>query len=286
MGMIARIHPYLRLMRLHQPTGIWLLFWPCAWGIALASPVMPSPWLLLLFGMGAIIMRGAGCVVNDMLDRKLDAQVERTKNRPLASGEISILQAGIFLGGLLSLGLLILLQLNLPSIMLGCASLVLVGLYPLMKRITYWPQAFLGLTFNWGALMGWMAVTGNLSTPAFVLYGGGVMWTLGYDTIYGHQDKRDDAVVGIKSTALKLGDNTRLWVGGFYAVAWICFVASGVLASIHWGFYIMIAFAAWHFIWQVTRVQLDNPADCMRVFRSNVWLGGIVCMAIMMGRLL
>lgn len=274
---------YLRLMRLHRPTGIWLLLWPCWWGIALASQGMPSLKLLLLFALGSIVMRGAGCIINDLFDRKLDAQVERTKHRPLASGELTAQQALLFLGLLLSIGLLILLQLNHLTVLLGLAAIIPVVLYPLMKRITYWPQAFLGITFNWGALMGFAAVTGKLELPAILLYIGSICWTLGYDTIYAHQDKRDDVIAGIKSTALRFGTNSRKWIGGFYIAALIFFALAGAFAKLGWVFWPVLILAANHCYWQVRHIDFDDPRDCLATFQSNVYLGGIVFVAVLWG---
>ncbi|XP_058097918.1 4-hydroxybenzoate polyprenyltransferase, mitochondrial isoform X2 [Magnolia sinica] len=212
------VRVYARLARLDKPIGTWLLAWPCMWSITLAATPgnLPDLKLLSLFGCGALLLRGAGCTVNDLLDRDLDIKVERTKSRPVASGLLTPFQGLTFLGFQLLLGLGILLQLNNYSIVLGASSLLLVFSYPLMKRLTFWPQAYLGLTFNWGALLGWSAVKGSLDpTIVFPLYFSGVCWTLVYDTIYAHQDKEDDLKVGVKSTALRFGDLTKNWVSGF-----------------------------------------------------------------------
>ena len=207
-----RARPYCRLARLDRPIGTMLLLWPCFWGISLAagSRSWPDLRLLALFAVGALVMRAAGCVINDIADRDFDARVARTAGRPLASGALTPLNAWLFLSALLAGGLVILLQLNRTAIILGLAALPLVGVYPFMKRITWWPQAWLGLTFNWGALMGWAAAGGGADWwPALALYGAGIVWTLGYDTIYAHQDKEDDALIGVKSSARRLGDATR-----------------------------------------------------------------------------
>src|SRR5690349_2337918 len=210
---------YLRIMRLHQPTGVWLLMWPCWWGVALASPEFPSVLTLFLFFFGAFLMRPMGCVINDLFDRDLDRQVARTKDRPLASGEITTGEALRLVLYLLLLALGVALLLGKAVLFWSMAALPLVVLYPLMKRITWWPQLFLGLTFNWGALVGWVAIRGQVELPAVLLYLGGVFWTLGYDTIYAHQDKADDQAAGIKSTALRLGKNTKPALIGFYTLA-------------------------------------------------------------------
>ena len=201
--------PFVALARLDQPVGVWLLLWPCLWAIGLASDGLPDIGLLALFTAGAFVMRAAGCTLNDIFDRDFDARVERTRRRPLPSGAIGVKGAVAFMAVLLGAGLAILLQLNLFAILLGAGSLLLVVLYPLMKRITYWPQAFLGLTFNYGALLGWAAVEGGIGWPAGLLYAGGIAWTLGYDTIYAHQDKEDDLLIGVKSSAIALGPNGR-----------------------------------------------------------------------------
>ncbi len=268
-------HPYFRLLRLHQPTGIWLLLLPCWWAIALASDGVPSVWLMLLFGVGAVVMRGAGCVVNDMADREFDRKVERTKLRPLASGEITMRQAFFVLFMLLCVALAIAIQMKPIVLLLAASSLLLVGCYPFMKRITWWPQAFLGITFNWGALMGWAAAQGAVGWPAVLLYAGGVFWTLGYDTIYAHQDKADDVHAGVKSTALRLGEKTHLYVTLFYALAAMLWASAGVM--VHGAAFIlcMLPVAA-HFMWQMKAVNLDAPASCMRIFRSNTTLGWLM----------
>ena len=218
-GCRLRIRPYARLARLDRPIGTWLLLFPGWWGIALASPHWPHPALLALFALGAIVMRGAGCTLNDIADRHYDAKVARTRLRPLPSGAVSVPRAVAFLLLQLALGAAVLLSLNRASILLGIAVLGLIGTYPFMKRITYWPQVFLGLNFNWGALIGWTAVVGAIGRPALLLYLGGVFWTIGYDTIYAHQDKADDALIGVKSSALALGEHTRPWLFVFYAAA-------------------------------------------------------------------
>src|SRR5215469_348452 len=208
----ARSRPYARLARLDRPIGTWLLLFPGWWGIALASERWPDPMLLLLFAIGAVSMRGAGCTLNDLADRHYDGQVARTRLRPLPSGAVSVRRAIVFLVLQLALGATVLLSLNWPTVLLGCAVLGLIGTYPFMKRITYWPQVFLGLNFNWGALLGWTAVTGALAPPPLLLYVGGVFWTIGYDTIYAHQDKEDDVRIGVKSSAIALGERTRPWL--------------------------------------------------------------------------
>jgi 4-hydroxybenzoate polyprenyltransferase len=272
-------------MRLHQPTGIWLLLWPCWWAIALASSGWPSPALLLLFALGAVLMRGAGCIVNDIADRHIDREVERTRTRPLASGELRVAQAVMLLLVLLAGALSIALTLGPAVVMWALLSLIPVAIYPWMKRISWWPQLFLGLTFNWGALMGYAAVRGAVEWPAIALYVGGIFWTLGYDTIYAHQDKEDDARIGVKSTALRLGDRTPVFVGLCYAAAVSAWIAAGWFAGLPGLFYALMLGVFAHFFWQLRSVDLDNPLSCRRAFVSNCWLGGWVFMAFLAGNI-
>jgi 4-hydroxybenzoate polyprenyltransferase len=279
------MRPYLKLARLDRPVGIWLLLLPCWWAIALASPTVTTAiGLIVLFSVGAIVMRGAGCTVNDMIDRKIDAQVERTRGRPLASGEVGLFGALVFLGLELLLGLAVLVQLNWLSIYLGVASPVLVGAYPLMKRLTWWPQAFLGLTFNWGAIMGWAAATGHVGWAAIALYAAGFCWTLVYDTIYAHQDARDDAAAGVKSTALRFGRFSRFWVLGFAALMVGFFDLAGDLAHLSGAFQIMLIPVALHLAWLVLFWKTDDPADCLRRFQASRWTGLLAMLAIVAGR--
>ena len=283
--------PYLRLMRLDRPIGTWLLLFPCWWGLALAPRTdgygWHDLWLAALFGIGALVMRGAGCTINDLWDRDIDSQVARTRTRPLASGAVTPHQALVLLAGLLAIGLLVLVQFNGITIAVGALALLLVVPYPLMKRVTYWPQLFLGLTFNWGALVGWTAVTGSLDWPAAALYAGGVLWTLGYDKIYAHQDKVDDLKLGVKSTALRLGAASRAWVCGFYALSLAALAASGLLAGLAaWAFVPALILAGGHLLWQVTGWQPDDPSDCLARFKSNRQFGAYALLAIAAGQMM
>ncbi len=273
-------HSYAALMRMDKPIGFWLLLWPCWWAITLASDGLPSASLLSLFLIGAIAMRAAGCVINDMADRDFDRQVARTRTRPLASGAITMAHAYGLLAVLLLIALAVALMMPLMVWYLTLPALVLVILYPFMKRITWWPQAFLGLTFNFGALMGWAAVTDALAWPACVLYVAGICWTLGYDTIYAHQDTQDDEKIGLKSLALHLGEHTKQWVSGFYLITVGCFVLLGVHYQFSWLFWLCLLAAAAHFIWQIWYTRLDVPERCMRVFVANQWTGFLLFMAI------
>ncbi len=278
--------PYLRLMRLDRPIGTWLLFWPCVFGLALGGMaggqtrhIGADLWFIALFAVGAIVMRGAGCTYNDIVDRDIDAQVARTRGRPLPSGAVSTRAAWIFLALQCGVGLVILLQLNRIAILLGASSLILVAIYPFVKRVTWWPQAWLGLTFNWGALLGFAAKTGHLAWPAFLLYAACFFWTLGYDTIYAHQDKEDDALIGVKSTALLLGANSRAWIGFFYLVALLLFLAAAEAAPPNLEFAGLLLLAAGHLFWQVFRLDIDNPERCLKLFRANRDTGAIIAAA-------
>jgi 4-hydroxybenzoate polyprenyltransferase len=231
-------------------------------------------------------MRAAGCTVNDMADRDFDARVARTANRPLASGAVTLRQAVLFLAGLLGLGFAVLIQFNTFAVWVGIGSLPLVAFYPFMKRVTYWPQAWLGLTFNWGALVGWAAVRGDLAWPAVILYAAGFFWTLGYDTIYAHQDKEDDLLVGVKSTALRLGSATRPWLFGFFGVAIALLAAAGWLDGLAWPFYAGLAVGALHLGWQAWAVDTDDPKDCLSKFKSNRDFALIVFAAIVAAQIL
>ena len=276
--------PYLRLARIDRPIGTWLLLFPCWWSLGLAASAgtrPPDPLLILLFALGALVMRGAGCTYNDIVDRDIDARVARTAGRPIPSGQVSLVQAIVFLAAQLALGLAVLLQFNDFAVLLGLASMALVLAYPFMKRVTYWPQAWLGLTFNWGALLGWAAATGGLSAPAVLLYAAGIAWTLGYDTIYAHQDKEDDALIGVKSTALKLGAATKPWLIVFYGLAIAGFGAAGWAAGLGWPFYLGLAGVAAQFAWQVAKLDIDDPAVCLARFKSNRIAGWLLLAAIL-----
>jgi 4-hydroxybenzoate polyprenyltransferase len=278
------VQPYLRLMRLDRPIGTWLLFWPCVFGLALGGTGR-GPQIgfdlrcLALFAIGSIVMRGAGCTYNDIVDRDIDAQVARTRGRPLPSGAVGIRAAWIFLALQCAAGLVVLVQFNLPTILIGAASLVLVAIYPFMKRVTWWPQAWLGLTFNWGALVGFAARTGHLRWPAVVLYGACFFWTMGYDTIYALQDKDDDALVGVKSTARLFGSDSRIWVAVFYCLSGLWFLDSNVTALLHPAFAVAFALAAAHLGWQVFRLQISRPDNCLRIFRANRDTGALIAAA-------
>jgi 4-hydroxybenzoate polyprenyltransferase len=282
----AHMRPYLYLLRLDRPVGIWLLLLPSLWGISLASGGLANfniqtLYVIALFIIGAITMRGAGCVINDLWDRDLDKLVERTKNRPLASGALSVKQGILFLATLLLIGFVILLQFNTTTIILGIITLPLITTYPLMKRITWWPQLFLGLTFNFGALMGWSAITGHIDTPAILMYIGGLFWTIAYDTIYAHQDKEDDAMAGIKSTARLFSTNSKKWVSGFFIAALILFTATLMTNGIT-PYIALIGLPAAHATLQMRNWDTNDNESSLKTFKSNVIFGLcvlIVCLA-------
>jgi 4-hydroxybenzoate polyprenyltransferase len=272
--------PYIRLARLDRPIGTWLLLFPSWWAIALAAPAWPDWRLMALFGIGAVTMRGAGCTLNDIIDRDFDARVARTRTRPLPSGAVSVRQAALFLALQLVIGAAVLASLDRLAILLGFFVLLLIATYPLMKRVTYWPQFFLGLNFNWGALMGWTAATGRIELPAVLLYVGGIAWTLGYDTIYAHQDKEDDILVGVKSAALALGERTLPWLFVFYAVAVLLWAAAAAAAAIAWPFWLALGLVTLQLFWQAASVDTDDAADCLAKFRSNRWTGWLFLLGI------
>ena len=273
------MRPYASLIRLDRPIGVWLLYWPCAWSVALAGPEADQWALLLWFALGAFAMRSAGCVWNDVVDRDLDAKVERTRLRPLASGRVPLAGAAALLAAMSLVGLAVLLQLGRTAQVVALASLAPVAAYPFMKRVTWWPQAWLGLVFSWGALVGWPAVTGRIETPALLLYAGSVFWVIGYDTIYALQDREDDALVGVRSSALALGPRARLGVGICYAIALALWAAAirGVrpeelaLAA--------LAPVAIHLAWQVATLRQEDGSDALGKFRSNRFAGFVMFLA-------
>ncbi len=258
--------PYLRLMRLDRPIGTWLLLFPCWWSLALAEIdeglPHPSLWYMMLFAIGATVMRGAGCAYNDYVDRDYDAQVARTASRPIPSGQVTPEDALVLVGVLGFIGLAVLLQFNWFTVFLGASSLLLVLIYPFMKRFTYWPQVVLGLAFNWGALVGWAADEGSLELAAVALYFGAVAWTIGYDTIYAHQDTEDDLMLGLKSTALKFGEESPTWVGAFYSIAIVLWTIAGFLAGAHLIFFLALALVGLQLAWQVSTLNVPRRRLC------------------------
>ena len=275
-----RLRPFAALMRIDRPIGTWLLFWPCAWSVALAG--VGGRWdLLLWFALGAFAMRSAGCVYNDIVDRDLDKRVERTRLRPLASGRVSLAAAGVLVGLLSLVGLVVLLQLNVIAALVALASLVLVAAYPFMKRITWWPQAWLGLVFSWGALVGWLAVTGSLGWPPFLLWLGTVAWVVGYDTLYAIQDVEDDALVGVKSSARRLGDKAPLGVAIFYGLALAGWAAAIWSVRPDWVALLALLPAATHLANQALRADPGDVELALRLFRSNRIAGLLVFLGLL-----
>ena len=284
--MPAAARPYLQLMRLDRPIGTWLLFWPCVFGLVLGAAADERRFLdwrdffyVILFGIGALVMRGAGCTFNDIIDHDIDAQVARTRRRPIPSGAVTTKQAAALLVGLCLIGLAILLQFNWFAVGLGAGSLLLVAAYPFMKRITWWPQAWLGLTFNWGALLGFAAQTGRLDIGDGLLYLGLIFWTLGYDTIYAHQDRDDDALIGVKSTARLFGADSRRWILRFYLAAFTLVLAAGFTEHAGWPFAFVMLAAGWHLLGQVKKLDINNPENCLVLFRSNRETGALIALA-------
>jgi 4-hydroxybenzoate polyprenyltransferase len=282
-----RLIPYAILGRFDRPIGTWLLFLPGLWSILLgAQSFSLGLWLIFLFALGALAMRGAGCVINDLWDRKMDAKVERTRGRPLASGILKPIDALCFLALLCSIGLVILALLDFPARVLGVASLGLVVLYPLAKRVTWWPQIVLGLTFGWGAPMGYAAATGRLcSVSSLLLYAAAILWILGYDTIYAHQDREDDALIGVKSTARLFGAQTSRLLIWSYGGMILLLAAAMAFAGLHLIGILLLILPAALLARQIVLLDIDNPALCLRLFKSNRDVGLAVALAILVGQI-
>jgi len=277
--------PYGRLARWDRPIGIWLLMFPCWWSAALGTATEWGRlvgWMALFF-IGALAMRGAGCTWNDIVDRKVDARVERTRSRPLPAGEVTLRNALIWMALQSLVGMAILFKLNKFAGGVALLSLVLVAVYPAMKRFTYWPQVILGLAFNWGALVGYAAVTGTLSRATVALYVGGVAWTLIYDTIYAMQDERDDAIIGVGSTARRFADAPRRWLSLFAVLALLAWTLAGYLAPLGPAYFAVLLAIALHFGWQIAFVKPQDPADCLAKFKANFWVGVLLTIAVIAG---
>jgi 4-hydroxybenzoate polyprenyltransferase len=288
--------PYAQLARWDRPIGWWLLLWPCWWSAALAAAagarpgdpwptLLPSPFHLLLFMIGAVAMRGAGCTYNDLVDVGIDAEVERTRSRPLPSGKVSRREAWTFLLLQAFAGLAVLTQFNGFAIVLGIASITVVSIYPFMKRITNWPQFVLGLAFSWGALMGWAAAFGRLDWPVIALYAGSVLWVIGYDTIYAHQDKEDDAIAGVRSTALLFGKRTKHWLAGLYGGALILFAVAFAAAEVPLPAMAGLVAAGVHMARQIATLDIDDADQCLRLFKSNSVVGWLIFIGLLAGSL-
>ena len=264
---------FIQLTRLNKPIGILLLFWPCVWGLTLAYYYSGETTIyikyIILFFLGAVLMRSAGCIFNDIVDRNFDKKVHRTKERPIASGKISIVEAFIYITLLCAIALLILLQFNLLTIILGMSSMILAFAYPFMKRITYWPQLFLGLTFNWGIIMGWTSITNNISIEPIILYLAAIFWTLGYDTIYGIQDMHDDEIIGIKSTSIKFKNNSKVFVGTCYSISVLFVLILFLMMEIDKYLLVLSSFFILTLIYQIKLFKIDNPKSCLAAFKIN-----------------
>ena len=286
-----QINLFIELTRLKKPIGFMLLFWPCAWGLTLAYDFTGNLnnyfFFLILFFLGSMLMRSAGCIVNDILDKEFDAKVFRTKNRPIASGKVSI-KLGILYSILLCfLALLVLLNFNSFTIILALGSMPLAFTYPLMKRFTYWPQLFLGITFNYGLILGWTAVNGKLEIIPFLFYIGAIFWTLGYDTIYGYQDIKDDEIIGLKSTSIKFKGKAKKFLFVCYAFVIIFFIVGGFKMNFQFSYYILILIPLIHlFFYQIKKFDLNNPSNCLNAFKSNNLFGLIIFLNILIVKIL
>ena len=281
---------FLELTRLKKPIGFLLLFWPCLWGLTLANDFSNDNYLFIkhcvLFLFGAILMRSAGCVVNDILDRKIDKMVRRTKNRPIASGQISVKQSLILVLILCSTAFIILIQFNLNTIILGLASMPFAFTYPLMKRFTYWPQLFLGFTFNYGIIMAWFSITNEFSIYPFIFYIGAIFWTLGYDTIYGFQDIKDDEIIGVKSTSIKFKKNPKIFLILCYLIFYISIIILGISMSYNLLYFLFSLFIFLHLMfYQIRNLKILEPMTCLKIFKSNNFLGLLVFLNILVGKL-
>jgi 4-hydroxybenzoate polyprenyltransferase len=281
---------FIDLTRLKKPIGFMLLFWPCAWGLTLAydfsSDINKYFFYLVLFFLGSVLMRSAGCIVNDILDRKYDAKVFRTKDRPIASGKVSVNLAIIYSLVLCFFALLVLLNFNLYTIILALGSMPLAFTYPLMKRFTYWPQLFLGITFNYGLVLGWTAVTGDISFIPILFYIGAIFWTLGYDTIYGYQDIKDDEIIGLKSTSIKFKKKPYTFVFSCYLIYLLILLTTGYLMNLNkYSFIFFIFILIQMFYFQLKKLKIEDPISCLKVFKSNNFLGLIVFLSLIIGKL-
>lgn len=279
------LKPYARLARWDRPIGFELLFWPCAFGLALAAiddPLRGFDWIaVVLMLVGAVLMRGAGCTFNDIVDRDIDDKVARTRSRPIPSGQVSVRQAAGFLVAQALLGFVILIQFNAFTVVLGIASLVLVAIYPFMKRVTWWPQVFLGLAFSWGALMAWSSQTGSLRVAVLLAYFGCIMWVIGYDTIYALQDVEDDALIGVKSTARLFGDRAREIIGGFYAGAWLLWTVAAIMTGAGLIYFAGSLIVAAMLGWQVYTLKADEPGNALARFKFNHVVGAVLTLALL-----
>ena len=281
---------FIELTRLNRPIGYMLLFWPCIWGLTIAYDfnynLNKFLFYSLLFFLGSVLMRSAGCIVNDIFDRNFDKKVQRTKNRPLASGKISIFNALIYVLILCFLALLVLINFNLITIILALASMPLAFSYPLMKRFTYWPQLFLGITFNYGLILGWTAINENISILPIIFYLGAIFWTLGYDTIYGYQDIKDDEIIGVKSTSIKFKNNPKKILILCYLITIISLIITGILMNFNHFYFILLIVPFFHlFFFQILKFNKNNPDNFLKIFRSNNIFGFLIFINLIIGKL-
>ena len=282
---------FIQLTRLDRPIGYMLLFWPCLWGLTIAYDFKNNLniyfFYLILFFLGSVLMRSAGCIVNDIVDRNFDKKVERTKNRPIASGKISIFLASFCAAILCIFAFLVLINFNFLTIVLAIASMPLAFTYPLMKRFTYWPQLFLGITFNYGLLLAWVSIHENISLLAILLYLGAIFWTLGYDTIYGYQDIKDDEIIGVKSTSIKFKNNPRKFLYLFYSITFLSLIVLGYIMEFNYIYFIFLIVPFFHFfVYQIGNLNIKSPDNCLRIFKSNNLLGLIIFLNLLIGKIL
>ena len=285
-----QIYLFIELIRLKKPIGFMLLFWPCAWGLTTAYDFSNEKiyyiFFLLLFFLGAVLMRSAGCIINDIADKNFDIKVERTKDRPIASGKISITQSFLYSGILCLIALIVLLQFNKFTILLALGSMPLAFTYPLMKRFTYWPQLFLGITFNYGLILGWTAIKDQIDIIPIIFYIGAIFWTLGYDTIYGYQDLKDDEIIGLKSTSIKFKDNPIKFITLCYLVFLINLLTVGILLELNSFFYLVFVLILLQMVFfQIKNIDIKDSAGCLKVFKSNNFLGFLVLFSILIGKI-
>ena len=289
--MSKKLQSFIDLTRVKRAVGYMLLFWPCLWGLTIGydfnNDINLFIFYLILFFLGSVLMRSAGCIINDIVDRKFDTKVERTKNRPIASGKISV-KEGLFLSLFLCvIALGVLLQFNKLTIVLALASMPLAFTYPYMKRFTYWPQLYLGITFNYGLLLGWSSIQNNITIIPLVFYFGAIFWTLGYDTIYGFQDIKDDEIIGVKSTSIKFKDNPKIFLVICYLISIISLILTGYLMKFSLIFYLFLLFPILHlFIYQIKNLSINNHLQCLKIFKSNNSFGMLIFLNILIGKLI
>jgi len=281
---------FIELIRLKKPIGFMLLFWPCAWGLTLAfdfsSNLQTYFFYLILFFLGSVLMRSAGCIFNDIVDKDYDNKVKRTKDRPIAAGKISVKVSFSYVLILCAIALCILLQFNFFTIFLGLSSMLLAFSYPFMKRITYWPQLFLGITFNYGLILGWTSISEEISFIALIFYFGAIFWTLGYDTIYGYQDIKDDEIIGLKSTSIKFKGNSKKFLSICYLILTLCLIFGGLLMEFSWIYFLFLTIPILHlFVYQIKRFQSESPETCLKLFKSNNLFGLILLITIIIGKI-